>query len=208
MEIDFEKQMTNKSDDGLQEYIDNRTKYTREAVEAAIFELQKRGRIFSDEDQANFRNEFQARFEATEKEEKQFFGNTWNKNVVTDENAPAYYSEKAIYIFTAFFSVLFGAVLLAINCRSTVTKKGVWEAIAFGIVYTSLQLWILSMIPRNTGLTFAFSMGGAFLMNNFFWRKYIGKDTKYRTKPIWKPLIAGIIIFFPLLLAAIYGGAQ
>lgn len=208
MEIDFEKLMTNKSDEGLQNYLDNRSKYTPEAIEAAIAEMQKRGRAFSDEELASFRNEFQAKREVAEKEGKEFFGNQWKKNVVKDENAPMYYSEKAIYIFSGLFSVIFGAVLLSINCRSTETKKGVWEVIAFGIIYTGLQIWLLSMIPRNTGLTIAFSGGGAFLMNHFFWKKYIGKDTKYRTKPIWKPLIIGIIICIPFLLAAIYGGAE
>ncbi|MXV53363.1 hypothetical protein GS399_20590 [Pedobacter sp. HMF7647] len=208
MEIDFQRLMTNKSDEGLQEYLDNRTKFIPEAVEAAINEMQKRGRIFSDEELAIYRKEFQAKKEATEKEEKKLVGNQWKKNVVTDISAPAYYSESAIYMFSVFFSVLFGAVLLAINFRSTETKKGVWEVIAFGIFYTGLQVWILSMIPRNTGLTLVFSMGGALLLNFFFWKKYIGKDTKYRTKPIWKPLIIGVVIFTPLLLAAIYGGAE
>jgi hypothetical protein len=207
MAIDFEKLMTNKSDDGLQEYLDNRTKFTIEAVQSAIGEMQKRGRVFSQEELANYSKEFQAKKEATEKEEKELFGNQWKRNVATDENSPAYYSERAIYTFSAFFSVFFGAVLLSINCRGTETKKGVWEVLAFGIVYTGLQIWILSMIPRNTVLTVTFGMGGALLMNHFFWEKYIGKDTKYRSKPIWKPLIIGIIIFTPLVLAAIYGGA-
>jgi hypothetical protein len=208
MEIDFIKLMTNKSDDGLQGYLDNRTKFTPEAIEAAIAEMQKRGRVFTDEELADVRQDLQTKRVAIEKEEKEFFGSQWKKNVVTDENAPAYYSERAIYMFSAFFSVIFGAILLAINCRSTDEKKGVWEVIAFGVVYTGLQLWLLSMLPRNTGLTLAFSMGGALLMNHFFWKKYIGKDTKYRTKQIWKPLIIGLVIFTPLLLAAIYGGAE
>jgi hypothetical protein len=208
MEINFEKLMTNKSDEGLQEYLDNRTKFTPEAVEAAIAEMQKRGRVFADEELANVRQDLQAKRVETEKEDKEIFGNQWKKNVVTDENAPEYYSERAIYMFSAFFSVIFGSVLLALNCRHTDEKKGVWEVIAFGVVYTGLQLWLLSMIPRNTGLTLVFSMGGALIMNHFFWKKYIGKDTKYRTKPIWKPLIIGLIIFTPLFLAAIYGGAE
>ncbi len=122
---------------------------------------------------------------------------------MTDENAPLYYSERAIYMFSVFFSVIFGAVLLAINFRNTDEKKGVWEVITFGLVYTGL--WLLSVMPRNTGITLAFSMGVALLINHFFWKKYIGKYTKYRTKPIWEPRIIGLIIFIPLLLAAIYG---
>ncbi len=200
--------MTNKSDEGLQDYIHNWAKYTPEAVEAAIAEMQKRGRVFQDEELANFRKGFQAKQLEAQKQQNEILGNQWKKNVVIDENAPAYYSERAIYIFSVLFIVIFGAALLSINCRNTNTKKGVWEVLAFGVVYTALQLWILSMIPRNTGLTLVFSIGGALLLNHFFWKKYIGSDTKYRTKPIWKPLIIGVVIFTPLLLAAIYGGAK
>lgn len=206
MELDFEKLMTNKSDEGLQEYLDNRTKYTSEAIEAAIAEMKKRGRTFSDEELANLRNELQAKRDAANKEEDEFFRNPWNTNIVSDENAPAYYSERAIFLFSAFFSVIFGAVLLSINCRSTEFKKNVWKIMVFGIVYTGLQLWVLSLIPRSTILTFLCSMVGALLMNYLFWKRYIGKDTKYRAKPIWKPLIIGLIIFIPFILAAIYVG--
>ncbi|MET4083189.1 hypothetical protein ABIB40_003158 [Pedobacter sp. UYP30] len=208
MEINFKKLMSNKSDDELQKYLDNRTKFVPEAIESAVAEMQKRGRVFSEEELDSYRNEFQAKREAAEKEKNEFFGNQWKKNVVTDENAPAYYSERAIYIFSILFSAIFGAVLLAINCRSTNEKKGVWEVIAFGVVYTGLQLWVLSMIPRSTGLTLVFSLAGALLMNHFFWKKYIGKNTKYRTKPIWKPLIIGLIISTLLLLAVIQGGFE
>ena len=107
-------------------------------------------------------------------------------------------------MFSAFFCVIFGAVLLAINFRSTESKKGVWGVIVFGLIYTGLQFRVLSMIGRNTVLTLVCGMLGGMLMNQFFWKKYIGKDTKYRTKPIWKPLIIGIIIFTPFILAAIY----
>lgn len=48
----------------LQEYLDNRAKFVTEAIEAAIAEMQKRGRTFSDEELASIRQEFQVRKEA------------------------------------------------------------------------------------------------------------------------------------------------
>ena len=203
MENKFEKLMSSKSDVGLQKYLDDRTKFTPEAVEAAIAEMQNRGRTFSDEELASLRQALDAKREAEDQEEKELFGNQWSKNVVTDENAPVYYSESAIYMFSAFFNVFFGAVLLAINFRSTGTKKGIWAVIVFGIVYTGLQFYMLSLVPRNTLLVLLFNMGGGLLLNHFFWKKHIGRDTKYRAKPIWIPLIIGIIIFVPILLATI-----
>lgn len=206
---DFEKEMSNKSDDALQEYLDNRTRYVTDAVEAAIAEMQKRGRTFSDGELATIRQESQAKREAAEKGEKEFWswGNKWKKNVVEDESAPEYYSERAIYMFSVIFTMIFGAVLSAINFSKKEDKKGVMEVIGFGVGYTSLGVWILSQIPRNSGLTLAFNIGGALILQQF-WKKHIGKDTKYRAKPIWKPLIISIVITVLFIIAIIYSGAE
>lgn len=68
MEIDFQKLMSNKSDEGLQEYLDNRTRFTPDAIEAAIAEMQKRGRKFSDEELNTYQREIQQRRVLVEKE--------------------------------------------------------------------------------------------------------------------------------------------
>lgn len=63
MEYDFEKLMSNKSDEGLQEYLNNRAKYTPKAVEAALAELQKRGLTFTEEKLNSVKEELQQRKE-------------------------------------------------------------------------------------------------------------------------------------------------
>src|SRR5690606_38038489 len=113
------------SDDGLQEYLDNQTKFTPDAIDAAIAVMQKRGRVFTDEELADVRQDLQAKRVATEKEENDFIGNQRKKNVVRDVNAPAYYSERAISLLSAFFIVICAAVLVAMNCRSPDENKGV-----------------------------------------------------------------------------------
>jgi len=204
MGVNFRELMIGKSNEDLQKYLDNCITYTPEAVEYAIAEMQKRGRIFSDDELIGIRQEMQLKSLPLEAENKEVWGR--NKNVVTDENAPSYYSEKAIYCFGTAFGVLFGSVLLAINVNNTETKKGIWPVIGFGILFTGFQIWILSFVPQNSLSTTVCSMIGTLLMNYMFWGKYIGKDTKYRTKPIWKPLIIGLVIFTPLVVAIIYQG--
>ncbi|QEC53575.1 hypothetical protein [Anseongella ginsenosidimutans] len=83
--------MANKSDEGLLEYLENRTKFRPEAIEAAIAEMQTRGRVFGEEELSAYRREFEQRREITEKEDNEFWkpGNSWNKNIVTDETAHA-----------------------------------------------------------------------------------------------------------------------
>ena len=139
----------------------------------------------------------------TPKPQKQKPTNTnyWTKNIVTDPNAPQYYSLRAIWGFSVFFTVIFGAVLLAANLTD---KKAKWTVIGFGILYTTLAIVILNMVPlTNTGLTFGINAIGALILTQVFWKKHLG-ETKFRTKPIWKPLIISIIIMIPFLLAIFY----
>ena len=128
--------------------------------------------------------------------------NSWTKNVVTDPEAPQYYSQRAVWGSSVFFTVLFGAVLLASNLSG---RKAKWIVLSFGILYTIVAILILNNLPQNTGLTLGVNAGGAVILTQLFWNRYLGKETKFRTKPIWKPLIISILITIPFILAIIYG---
>jgi drug/metabolite transporter superfamily protein YnfA len=105
--------------------------------------------------------------------------------------------------FSVFFTVIVGAVLLASNLSGS---KGKWVVIGFGILYTSAMMLVLNLIPHpNSGLTLALNGGGALVLTNLFWNKFVGKERLFRTKPIWKPLIISVIISIPFILAIIYG---
>lgn len=88
---------------------------------------------------------------------------------------------------------------------NTHDKEKKWIVIAFGILYTTVAIAILSQLPQNGGLTIGVNAGGAVVLTSIFWNKYIGKETKFRAKPIWKPLIISILITIPFLLAILYG---
>jgi hypothetical protein len=204
MEIDFVKLMASKSDEGLQEYIDNRTKFTPVAVYTAIDELKKRGRTFTDEEFTQIVNDIEKHQEISKKRVAESdAGQKWDKNIVDDINAVELYSQKAIYGFSIAFGVLFGSILMALNLKRTSTKKSIALTIAFGLTYTVIQLYLLSFIPRNTGLTLFASLGGALILNYVFWKKFIGADTPYRKRSIITPLIIGLI-FFVLFMAVLF----
>jgi hypothetical protein len=125
------------------------------------------------------------------------------KNIVSDMDAPQFYSPRAIWGFSIFFTVIFGAVLLVSNLAD---RRARWIVIGFGVLYTALLIAIMNQLPRpNTGLAIALNGGGGYILTRIFWNKYIGSETKFRTKPIWKPLIISILIVTPFILAAIYG---
>jgi hypothetical protein len=129
--------------------------------------------------------------------------NSWTKNIVNDLDAPQFYSPGAIWGFSVFFTVIFGAVLLMSNLTD---KRAKWIVIGFGILYTTVGIIIMNLLPQpSSGLTIGFNAGGALILTQLFWNKYVGKEIKFRTKPIWKPLIISIVITIPFLLAIFYG---
>ncbi|MCJ8167581.1 hypothetical protein MKJ04_22250 [Pontibacter sp. E15-1] len=195
-----------KTDEELEGYITNRRKYVPEAISATIDELQRRGRVFTDEELEEIVRDKNEQIDSERKEDEELWQSSskgWNKNLVRDENAPALYSERVIYIFSAVFFVLFGSVLVALNIKRTESKNGFWQVLIFGLSYTAGQIAILDSIPRNSILTISFNLFGAFILQKFFWQKYIGKDTKYRARPVWIPLAIGVVLSALFILAAI-----
>lgn len=206
MEINYEELMTKKSEEGLHDYLINIDKYVPEAIYAAINELKKRGRVFTDEKLQAIKGKIQNKIATQNKESEATKSSTaWDKNKVTDMNAPEFYTQRAIWGFSVFFSVICGAILLASN---TDDKKAKWTVISFGILFTIAAIFLLDFLSRNTGLTLAVNGGGSYLLTSLFWNKYLGRDTQYRTKAIWKPLIICLLIFIPLVALIIYGGQQ
>lgn len=205
MEINFEELMTKKSEEGLNDYLKNVDKYLPEAIYAAINELKKRGRNFTDQELQLIQEKIQNKIAAQKKENEAAKSPAWDKNKVTDKSALEFYTQKAIWGFSIFFSVICGAVLLASN---TDNRKAKWTVIGFGILYTIVAIFLLNFLPRNAGLTLAVNGGGSYLLTLLFWDKYLGKDTRYRERSIWKPLIICLLIFIPLIALIIYGGQQ
>lgn len=123
------------------------------------------------------------------------FSQNWKYNVVENAEAPELYSRKAIYFFTVFCSVFFGGTLMVINLRKVRNKEGQIVVATYSILYGIVSLTILDQFERNTIITLLVSMIGSIPLYTFFWRKYIGLKTQYRTKSIIVPLIIALIIF-------------
>lgn len=132
-----------------------------------------------------------------------FFSTNWKFNIVSDENAPKLYSRRVIYFFTIFFTVITGGILLSINLKRVHRKDVIWKVLGYSIVYVAISGYILNQFERNTILTLLVSMLGSFALYNYFWKKYIGAETKYQTQPIWIPLIICVGISSLLLWAII-----
>lgn len=129
----------------------------------------------------------------------------WNRNVVTDPNAPEYYSELTIYCFSLFCSTLFGSFLIAYDLYK-INKKVQWKIIFFGIGYFVLSMFAIDKLKDSSGASILlFNILGVYILNRFFWNTYVGEETKYRAKPFWKPLILALCIDTILIYAIAVG---
>jgi len=196
--------MSSKSEDGLMDYLTNFNKYTADAITAAVDELRRRGRNFTDEELSDIKSKIETRKKAENEDEELFAPKSWKDEGVTDPNAPLLYSKGTIRFFSIFFSVIFGSVLLAYNINDSKRK---WIVIGFGTIYTALTIFILNLIPSNMriSVTALINTGGGLGLATTFWDKFVGKQIKYRAKPPWIPLIISFIIILPIVLAIIYG---
>lgn len=189
--------LSTKTDDQLRYYLDHVDKHTSEGVRTALAELKNRNAELPEGIDEQIEEKIRLK-ETTKYDSLQ----GWKRNVVQDIDAPEYYSQTAIYVFSILFSVLFGAVMMAINLKNAGKRWGM--PILFGLIFTLGFIFLSEFIPnRSSGITLIVNVLGVVIMYQLFWNKNIGKDTKYRAKPIWIPLIIAIILVIPLVYFAV-----
>jgi hypothetical protein len=130
------------------------------------------------------------------------FSTDWKYNVVKNAEAPELYSRQAIYFFTVFCSVFTGGTLMFLNLWKLKDRKGASAVAAYSMIYGAVTLLILLQLKRNVVLAMIAGLIGSFPLCNYYWEKFVGKYTGYRTKSILIPLIVVIVIFVGLLVAA------
>lgn len=120
-----------------------------------------------------------------------------------EEKLPKIYSKKAILGFSIFLSTLFGGVLLFQNLLNVNKKKEAYTVLGISIVITILTAVIVN-IPEKpiSALAYVCGLAGGMLLSDYFVPKYFPNETEYPKKPIWKPLIIGIIIVAILVTLA------
>jgi len=122
----------------------------------------------------------------------------WGKaQHVNDENAPLLYSKRAIYSFSVFFSVVFGAIMMVMNMRELKKPEGVVPTVTFSIGYLAAVICVTNYLSTRYEHDLSSSnlialLGGA-LLNKMIWDKYIGDSVMYRKRGILIPTIVGIV---------------
>lgn len=187
--------MSKYSDRDLETILEEKDKYTKEAIQAVIWELENR----------NLREKTTIlEEEASEEITKN------NERTIEEIPLPNLYSKKTIQGFAIFFSTIFGAFLLMYNLKEMKKSKARNEVLVFGILFTIVSVILLNYLPKTLFTTLLFNIIGYFILIHFFWNKDLGEDLKYKKKNIWNPLMYSILVimlfvflqFLPQILGA------
>lgn len=190
----------------LYQYLNSKNSFLSEAVQYAFEILQNRGESFDE----NETERIKALIEDREQEEnnKHAKQTYWDKNAVEDNFAMPLYSQLAIWVFSVLFGVITGSILLAINLVKLNQKKTAFGVVAFGTIYTILQVILSEYLDKInfmlTGRTFLLSGLGAIGLH-YFWEKFIPADFKYRKRAVWLPALICIGLVSLIVFAKIKG---
>jgi len=190
MENEFNERMSNSSDKELFDILNSKESYQEEAFNSAINELNKRG--FSEE---------------TAPALKEYKENKRNEKLELErqQSLPELYSQKSIVIFSAFFTAICGAVMMAYNFRKLGNTEKSKSVLIFGFVYALLFVFLISLTDVNIImllLQIGALVGGLVLFLRF--EKFYPNELEHRNKSIWKILIFALIISISLISITTY----
>ncbi|MBL7961736.1 hypothetical protein JNL27_16000 [bacterium] len=192
MNKDYSPFISKMDNQQLNVYLTDYLKYETDAVECAFKEFERRGLPLDLEQVKRIRSEMNLR--ETRKTEQLAASNFFAKNIVSDQSAPQLYSERALFMFSTLLAPLFGSVLIYLNLKSLGKREGSFFVVNFGFIYLAIVILLNEYSPIRLPV-YLINAFGAIILQYWFWNKYIGRDFKYRTRPIWYPLVVGICLF-------------
>lgn len=121
------------------------------------------------------------------------------------EETPQLYSKTLILGFSIMFSTIFAAFLLMANLRALGKNNARLQVLIFSILYIIATGVVIQYFGIPINMTVIANVIGAAILNEFFWNRYIGRDTEYKKRGWIKPTLISLgivlLVFFLLTLA-------
>jgi len=108
---------------------------------------------------------------------------------VESKELPSWYSPTAILGFSIFLEPLFGAILLSQNFKKAKKKKQANLVILIGVLFLLARMALMYTRQMTQITSLIISIGAGIVFIEVFWKKYLGYQSKYKRKSIWKPLL-------------------
>ena len=188
----------------LREYIDRPDDYQDDAVLAAIWELENRRPLRSDEQSLAGRISDRPEVQIVAKSD--IFIPLRNSNEI---ELPSLYSIRAIQVFSVLFSVLAGGILMAINFNKTTQKAEAVKVLGFSFAYTLVSVVIFTLFGTQSPLiSIVLNLLGAYLIYELFWKRVLGLTYQFKKREIWSAMIIALIVIAPLMWYVIKSGVM
>ena len=204
---DYEKysdEMREKSNFDLQELVRNYQNEDKMFVIAALRELERRDVLYPED--RKLLEDLEDEMKTPVRFEKDVlpvtpFSMFRDPDIVDDFKAPKLYSRYAIRFFAIIFSTLFGGILLAINFNRLGKKREIAFVVVFSLLYSILVYRVTVLKPENAAtITLIMNLLGSLILEEFFWKRYIGRHFKFRKQAITGALMVGFGLSLILIL--------
>jgi len=190
-------EMREKSNFDLQELVSEFPDEDKQRILAALRELDRRGALYSDN--RKLLEELEGAESISEPAGRLMiapvtqFGIFRDPDIVDDVKAPVLYSRFSVRLFAILFSTLFGGILISINLKRLEKRREILFVLGFSLLYSYLVFYASTIYPRNaTTITLIMNLVGSLLLEEIFWKRYIGKHFKFRKQSIGGALLIGI----------------
>lgn len=200
-ENEYSRIVQKKTDEEVKQLLSENEKYIDEFLQAAVWEAENRNITHPLLQQ--IKENLQKTETIEQVEIKDSIPEVPEVEKTESKSLKLLYSKTAILGFSLFFSPLSGGILLALNAAK-VDKKAVLPIVIFTLVFTGVQLYSATIIPRENSLSFIIPVAGALLLSEVLWNQFIGKKTVYEKRSILIPLIIALIIVLPVLYIMYY----
>ena len=88
------------------------------------------------------------------------------------------------------------------NLNSVKENKGKWQVLLFALLYTAGHAYTVFNFS-TTYIGLMLNLGGALILTEYFWNRYIGMDKEFIRKSWTKPALVSALITVPLIVAAV-----
>lgn len=194
----YAKKMQTKSIDDLKKYVFNQEHYHEDAILAAVKELQNRSIYVEGMEKIQ---ELLSKENAVKRVENDNIDN------IADLAYPALYGTKFIYIFSVLFSVFGGGILMAMNFLSLKNKKAAINTITLSLGYAILISLLIEVLKiNNLIVSILANLAGVYLLYYFIWDREVSENLKFQERDIWKPILIGLAVAFPVAYLMLKSG--
>ncbi|UOQ98164.1 hypothetical protein MUN81_01415 [Hymenobacter sp. 5317J-9] len=201
---DYAAKMLLKTDAALREYVTGHIQYREAAVLAALDELRRRGQPAPEEAELRPGLEMAAAEQRKTEEAAEAARRAASTMDTTEATAgPTLYSPVSIVLFSLFFTMIMGGVLMCLNLVR-LGKKGAALGLAlFVVAYLYVGSLLLGPLMTSLGISpilggLLFNVPAALLYGLWVWPRYVGAIS-YRSRSILVPVLVYFLFAWGVL---------